>query len=63
MTLDGYSPLNYLCRFPVDAVKIDRSIVSNMDSKDNREIVRVIIMLAASPGLDVVAEGAKTALR
>jgi EAL domain-containing protein (putative c-di-GMP-specific phosphodiesterase class I) len=32
-----------------------------MDSKDNREIVRIIIMLAANLGLDVVAEGVETA--
>jgi EAL domain-containing protein (putative c-di-GMP-specific phosphodiesterase class I) len=57
----GYSSLNYLRRFRVDTVKIDRSFVSNMDSKDNREIVRIIITLAASLGLDVVAEGAETA--
>jgi predicted signal transduction protein with EAL and GGDEF domain/sensor domain CHASE-containing protein len=57
----GYSSLNYLRRFPVDTVKIDRSFVSNMDKKDNREIVRIIIVLAASLGLDVVAEGAETA--
>ena len=59
----GYSSLNYLRRFRVDTVKIDRSFVSNMDSKDNREIVRIIITLAASLGLDVVAEGARRQLR
>jgi predicted signal transduction protein with EAL and GGDEF domain len=57
----GYSSLNYLRRFPVDTVKIDRSFVSNMDNDDNREIVRIIIMLASNLGLDVVAEGTETA--
>jgi PAS domain S-box-containing protein len=58
----GYSSLSRLPRFPIDALKIDRAFVSNMNTdRDNHEIVRLIIMLAHSLGLGTVAEGAETA--
>ena len=57
----GYSSLSRLRRIPVDTLKIDRAFISNMDSDpENREIVRVIIMLAHNLGLKVVAEGTET---
>lgn len=57
----GYSSLSRLRRIPVDTLKIDRTFISHMDSDpENREIVRIIIMLAHNLGLKVVAEGAET---
>jgi PAS domain S-box-containing protein len=57
----GYSSLSRLRRIPVDTLKIDRAFISNMDSdKENREIVRAIIVLAHNLGLKVVAEGTET---
>ncbi len=54
----GYSSLCRLQRFPVDTLKIDRTFISNMDQNpETHEIVRVIIMLAQTLGLNVVAEG------
>ena len=57
----GYSSLSYLHRFPISTLKIDRSFVSRMqDSTENLEIVRTIILLAQSLGIDVTAEGIET---
>jgi EAL domain-containing protein (putative c-di-GMP-specific phosphodiesterase class I) len=57
----GYSSLSRLPCFPVDALKIDRVFISNMTTdRDSHEIVRLIIMLAHSVGLKVVAEGTET---
>lgn len=57
----GYSSLSRLPRFPIDALKIDRIFISNMNTDhDNHEIVRLIITLAHNLGLKVVAEGTET---
>jgi EAL domain-containing protein (putative c-di-GMP-specific phosphodiesterase class I) len=57
----GYSSLSRLPRFPVDALKIDRVFISNMNADhESHEIVRLIVMLAHSVGLKVVAEGTET---
>ncbi|MBI5632533.1 MAG: EAL domain-containing protein [Nitrospirae bacterium] len=54
----GYSSLSYLNKFPVTALKIDRSFIANMSLNDeNREIVRAIISLAQNLKLEVIAEG------
>ena len=57
----GYSSLSHLHRFPIDALKVDRSFVISMaESADNQEIVRTIIALAHNLKLDTVAEGVET---
>lgn len=58
----GYSSLAYLCRFPLDYLKIDRSFVKNVETNnDAREIVKSISGLAHQLGLRVIAEGIENA--
>jgi len=57
----GYSSLAYLRRMPVDAVKIDRSFIANLDSDPRAEkFLRAVIELAHTLDLKVVAEGVET---
>jgi diguanylate cyclase (GGDEF)-like protein len=57
----GYSSLSYLHSFPVNTVKIDRSFVSRMnENEENSEIIRAIVTLAHTLGMDAIAEGIET---
>jgi diguanylate cyclase (GGDEF)-like protein len=57
----GYSSLSLLQRFPLQRIKIDRAFVQGVAERGNdRSLVRTIIAMGASLGLDVVAEGVET---
>jgi diguanylate cyclase (GGDEF)-like protein len=58
----GYSSLSYLQRFPLDALKLDRSFTAEISNPGRgREIVAVLLHLARVLELEVVAEGVETA--
>ena len=57
----GYSSLGYIDRYPLDAIKIDRSFVSRMMAFDRSDaIVRSILSLGRALSLDITAEGVET---
>jgi EAL domain-containing protein (putative c-di-GMP-specific phosphodiesterase class I) len=58
----GYSSLAYLTRFPVDALKLDRSFVKGLpDDSQNASVARAVIDMAHALQLLVIAEGVETA--
>ena len=58
----GYSSLGYLKKAPFDKIKIDQSFVRGAASKTNRNsaIIRAIVTLAETLGMDTTAEGVET---
>ncbi|WP_460761045.1 bifunctional diguanylate cyclase/phosphodiesterase [Lysobacter fragariae] len=59
----GYSSLSYLHRFPLHTLKIDRSFVSALQNGGQRgstPVVKAVLAMAHTLGMDVVAEGVET---
>ena len=58
----GYSSLSHLRRFPIDTLKIDRSLIRDLKpGTDSTEIIRAIIVMGHSLKLKVIAEGVESA--
>ena len=57
----GHSSLEYLLRFPLAAIKIDRAFVTNITTKQaDRAIVRAVTAIGQTLGLKIIAEGVET---
>jgi diguanylate cyclase (GGDEF)-like protein/PAS domain S-box-containing protein len=57
----GYSSLSYLRRFPLDAIKIDRSFVEGLGVEhDSAAIIDALVAMARALSLGVIAEGVET---
>ena len=59
----GFSALSYLHRFPIQCLKIDRSFVAGLEGESHMEslaLIRAILALAATLGIDAVGEGVET---
>jgi EAL domain-containing protein (putative c-di-GMP-specific phosphodiesterase class I) len=60
----GYSSLEVLHRFPISALKIDRSFIVRIEEDPKSgELVRAIVMMAGSLGMEVVAEGIESTMQ
>ncbi|WP_262029610.1 GGDEF domain-containing phosphodiesterase [Microvirga sp. Mcv34] len=60
----GYASLSHLKRYPVDAIKIDRSFVAGLETDaDDAAIVRALLNLGRNLGIEVVAEGVENAFQ
>ncbi len=54
----GYSSLAYLQRFPVDALKIDRSFISRLThDQEGETLIRTLVQLGKSLSIETLAEG------
>jgi diguanylate cyclase (GGDEF)-like protein len=57
----GYSSLSYLHQLPLDALKIDRAFVSQIESSERAfQLVQTILQMSVNLGLDAIAEGVST---
>jgi diguanylate cyclase (GGDEF)-like protein len=57
----GFSTLRYLSHLPIDVLKIDRSLINDLDENlESGKIVKTVIGLANNLGLSLVAEGVET---
>jgi sensor c-di-GMP phosphodiesterase-like protein len=60
----GYSSLNYLQRFPLDYLKVDKAFVDGISSAtESSGLVDQIIRIAKSLGMDIIAEGVEQAFQ
>ena len=59
----GFSALSYLHRFPIQALKIDQSFIAGLSGESHAEslaLVRAILALAGTLGIDTIGEGVET---
>lgn len=56
----GYSSLGYMSRLPIETVKVDRLLTSQIDDSRTRSVVKALVWVAEAHGLQVILEGVET---
>lgn len=56
----GYSNLSYLARYPIDVLKIDKSITDMVGAHEGDSIAHAVVELSSALGIEVLAEGVET---
>lgn len=56
----GYSSMNYLTRFNIDTLKIDKSFINGLDDPRNKKLIEILIAMGEKLDIKVVAEGVET---
>ena len=57
----GYTSMNYLARLPIDIIKVDKTLVHNIDVNNNlRSIVKAIVTMSEGLGIRNIFEGVET---
>ncbi len=57
----GYTSMSYLARLPIDIIKIDKSLIRNIDENSNlQSIVRAIVTMSKSLGMKNIFEGVES---
>ena len=57
----GYTSMNYLARLPIDIIKVDKTLVHNIDVNNNlRSIVKAIVTMSQGLGISNIFEGVET---
>lgn len=57
----GYTSMNYLARLPIDVIKIDKSLIRNINTSNNlQSIVKAIVTMSESLGMSNIFEGIET---
>jgi len=59
----GYTSLDYVLRYPISTLKLDRSITEPLQREQTSALLRGVVLLARSLGLEVLAEGIETPLQ
>ncbi len=56
----GYTSLDYIRRYPITTLKVDRSLVESLQEDETSDLLRGVVLLAGCLGIEVLAEGIET---
>ncbi|RBY74821.1 hypothetical protein DQ239_18710 [Blastococcus sp. TF02-09] len=59
----GYTSLEYVRRYPISTLKIDRSLVEELRHEETSDLLRGVVLMAGCLGITVLAEGIETAVQ